>query len=137
MRLIASDIITRTKAAEGSRTAMSFVKYVGGVSDFFIKSFFSGFLSVGSGNGNVFLAAQLPKRLLFLLSVHGPEGTAPVDTYGHSQETDAPNLHVGPLPAPVRLRARAVSNSSVLTSSLLVFVRAHLGLAGLRLASRP
>jgi len=57
-----------------------------------------------------------PKRLLFLLSVHGPEGTAPVDTYGHSQETDAPNLQSGLLPAPVRLRARAVSNSSVRAS---------------------
>src|SRR5205807_5483134 len=98
------------------RTAMRYVKYGERVSLFFIKSFFSGFLSVGSGSRNVFLAVQQPKRLLFLLSVHGPEGTAPVDTYGHSQETDAPNLQSGPLPAPVRLRARAVSNSSVRAS---------------------
>ena len=39
-----------------------------------------------------------------------PMGTAPVDSFGHSQETDAPNLQSGLLPAPVRLRARAVSN---------------------------
>jgi hypothetical protein len=50
--------------------------------------------------------------LLFLLSVHGPEGTAPVDACGHSQETSAPHLQIGPLPAPVRFRARAVSNCS-------------------------
>jgi hypothetical protein len=37
------------KAAEGSRTAMSCVKYRERVLVFFIKSFFSGFLSVGSG----------------------------------------------------------------------------------------
>jgi hypothetical protein len=36
------------KAAEGSRTAMSFVKFSERVLVFFIKSFFSGFLSVGS-----------------------------------------------------------------------------------------
>src|SRR5882762_591709 len=112
-----------------SRTASAF-------SVFFIKSFFSGFLSVATGFGNVFLAAQQPKRLLFLLSVHGPEGTAPVDTYGHSQETDAPNLQSGPLPAPVRLRARAVSNSSVRTS-WCVCCRGHVQSGGLKLAPRP
>jgi len=54
---------------------------------------------------------QQRKPLLILLSVLGPTGTAPVDSYGHGQETGAPNLQDGPLPAPVRLRARAVSNS--------------------------
>src|SRR5580658_1968325 len=54
---------------------------------------------------------QQGKPLLILLSVLGPTGTAPVDSYGHGQETGAPNLQDGPLPAPVRLRARAVSNS--------------------------
>jgi len=37
-------------------------------------------------------------------------GTAPVDTCGHSQETGAPNLEPGPLPAPVAFEARAVSS---------------------------
>src|SRR5258706_10442049 len=53
---------------------------------------------------------QRPQPLLFLLSVRGPEGTAPVDPCGHSQETSAPHLQIGSLPTPVRFRARAVSN---------------------------
>ena len=53
---------------------------------------------------------QRSEPLLFLLSVLGPKGTAPVDACGHSQETSAPNLQSGSLPTPVRLRARAVSN---------------------------
>jgi hypothetical protein len=49
--------------------------------------------------------------LLHLLSVHGPlAGTAPFDSSGHGQETSAPHLQSGLLPAPVRRRARAVSN---------------------------
>ena len=44
------------------------------------------------------------------LSVPGSKGMAPVDARGHSQETSAPHLQSGPLPAPVPLRARAVSN---------------------------
>ena len=39
-----------------------------------------------------------------------PLGTAPNDVSGHGQETSAPNLSTGPLPAQGLLRARAVSN---------------------------
>jgi len=80
----------------------------------FIKSFFFWSLFFPSGCGCL---KRLPgigqqiKPLLFLLSVLGPAGTAQVDSCGHSQETGAPNLQIGPLPAPVRLRARAVSKS--------------------------
>src|SRR5262249_16719439 len=65
----------------------------------------------GSEFQNVFLARQTAfQPLLFLLSVLGPTGSAPVDSCGHSQETSAPNLQIGSLPTQVRLRARAVSN---------------------------
>jgi hypothetical protein len=70
---------------------------------FLSKSFFSFFLSDRfrvskrfPGNGND------ARPLLFLLSVHGPTGTAPIDSCGHSQETNAPNLQNGSLPTQVR-----------------------------------
>ena len=68
----------------------------------------------GSDLQNVFLApatasaVALPAIRARPLSV---PRTAPYDSCGHSQETSAPNLQSGPLPAPVRFRARAVSNS--------------------------
>ena len=72
----------------------------------FLLSLFS--FSSDPGFQNVFLATQQPEPLLILLSVHDPAGAAHLDTYGHSLKTNAPNLQSGPLPAPVRLRARAV-----------------------------
>lgn len=52
-----------------------------------------------------------PRRqpLRFLPSGRGPDGTAPVDPCGHRPETSAPDLPIGSLPTPVRVRARAVS----------------------------
>ena len=58
------------------------------------------------------LATPAGRSLLLLLSVHGPAGTAPVDSSGRDQETGAPNLQSGSLPTPVWLRARAVSKTS-------------------------
>ncbi len=81
---------------------------------FFIKSCLLVFLSVRVRVVKRFLGnGKRRQPLLFLLSrAHGPAGTAPNDSYGHSQETGAPNLQTGLLPAPVRLRARAVSTLS-------------------------
>src|SRR5207247_5124825 len=63
-----------------------------------------------SGVENVFLASSNQFRCSSCYPCTAPVGTAPVDSCGHGQETSAPNLQSGPLPAPVRLRARAVSN---------------------------
>jgi hypothetical protein len=104
---------TGGKAPEGWRTAMSCVKHRRSFSRFcfFIKRCFLVFLSVRLRAMKRFPGGGKRRQpLLFLLSVHGPAGTAPNDSCGHSQETGAPNLQTGPLPAPVRFRARAVSN---------------------------
>src|SRR5204862_6128178 len=55
-------------------------------------------------------------------------GTAPVDSWGHGQETSAPNLQIGSLPPQVRGRARAVSNSLRSPSLWVPIALAH-GLA--------
>src|SRR5256885_6267057 len=79
---------------------------------FFLKSFFSGFLSNPfrvskryPGGGNAPLG-----RCSSCYPCSASMGSAQLDSCGHSQETSAPNLQIGPCPAQVRLRARAVSN---------------------------
>ena len=92
---------------------MSYVKWLRSIFRFcfFIRRFFLFFLSGRLRVMKRFLGdVKRHQPLLFLLSVHGPAGTAPNDSCGHSQETGAPNLQTGPLPAQVRFRARAVSN---------------------------
>jgi hypothetical protein len=97
---------------------MSCVKHAEGVFFLFLLKavFLFACLSARADFQNVDLAPQPRQRLLILLSVHDLARPAPVDSCGHRQETSAPNLQIGPLPAPVRLRARAVSKVSVQTS---------------------
>jgi hypothetical protein len=101
---------------------------------FFLKasSLFS--FPASSGLQNVFLAAATASAVALPAIRARPLSlprTAPYDSCGHSQETSAPNLQSGPLPAPVRLRARAVSNSfGQLLSAVLV--AKFLSAAGLR-----
>ena len=106
----------KSKAAGDCRTAMSFVKCGCGVFPFFlsIKSFFVFFSVCLSdrcrGSKTFSWRTQWSGHCSSCYPCTAPAGTAPVDSWGHRQETSAPNLQIGPLPAPVRLRARAVSN---------------------------
>src|SRR5436190_16262614 len=91
---------------------MSRVKFIGAPRQgFFLKSCLSVFsFPAGAEFQNVFLA--LSKRIgcssSYPCTAH--LGTAPVDVFGHGQETSAPNLSNGSSPTQGPGRARAVSN---------------------------
>ena len=131
---------TTFKAVEDCRTAMSFVKCGCGVFPFFlsIKSFFVFFSVCLSdrcrGSKTFSWRTQWSGHCSSCYPCTAPAGTAPVDSWGHRQETSAPNLQIGPLPAPVRLRARAVSNL-LGRSFAWVKVAFWAGLEGFRLRS--
>ena len=77
----------------------------------FPKSVFSGSLSGGvRGSKRYPGAGNSGGRCSACYPCAAPAGTAHYDLSGHGQETSAPNLPNGPLPAQGRLRARAVSN---------------------------
>jgi len=68
------------------------------------------------GFENVFLASSKRVRCSTCYPCTAPLGTAPIDLFGHGQETSAPNLSNGSSPTQGLGRARAVSNGFGLPS---------------------